>query len=375
VRADVVVVGGGPVGLLLGCRLEQLGVECAVLESRRRGCGSRAIGIHPPSLEILEGLGLVNAFLDEGVRIERAHAFSSHRWLGSVDLRRAHARYGFALSLPQERTEAILAARLGARLHRGVHVVDVELAPGGVDVVTEGERWRGRWAVGCDGRHGVVAAAMGATMTGSSAAMCCLMGDFADDTALGTDAAIFLGDDGLVESFPLPNGQRRWVAEVPGGRAVAECRALAALVRRRTGERLRPDTVSMLSAFGIEQLMATHVVARGRVLAGDAAHVVSPFGGQGMNVGWRDAWDLGGCLARISSGAVAEEHELSGYERRARLAARRAIRRAAFNARVGRRSRHPRLRNAAALAMLRCVPEAWLARFFTMGSLLGRRAA
>ncbi|HZO15123.1 MAG TPA: FAD-dependent monooxygenase, partial [Polyangiaceae bacterium] len=233
---EVVVVGGGPVGLLLGTRLTRLGIDCLVLEAAERATGSRAIGIHPPSLAMLEALGVLEGFLREGVRIERAHAFTTRHKLGAVDLRRAGDRFGFVLSLPQERTEALLERALGARLLRGEKVCDLRPhASSGIDVVAEsGRAFTARWVIGCDGGRSLVAASMGATLSGMRSRRTYAMGDFDDHSRFGTDAAIFLADEGLVESFPLPHGRRRWVIEVLGRCAAPRADEIAETVQRRS---------------------------------------------------------------------------------------------------------------------------------------------
>lgn len=374
---DVAVVGGGPVGLFLGCRLAQLGVSFVVLEAAAAPHrGSRAIGILPPSLERLAELGVIGAFVPRGVRIRRAHAFSSRHHLGSVDLGRLATPYPYALSLPQEVTEVLLEAHLdrlcAGALRRGAAVTAISPRAGGVSLSSAGDRLEARWVVACDGHASTVRDALNVRFEGRVRPERFLMGDFADDTELGADAALFLADAGLVESFPLPERRRRWVMELPLEDVPLDVHTLRRGVAARTGHEVRPATVSMLSTFGVEERCADRWVRDRCILAGDAAHVVSPFGGQGMNLGWLDVWDVAESLAAIVEGRGAPERELSAYQRRRRRAARSAIRRGAFNGSIGRRTRHPRLRNAAATALLRLVPQPALARLFTMGAVFPR---
>ena len=127
-----------------------------------------------------------------------------------------------------------------------------------------------------------------------------LMGDFADSTAFGPDAALFLEAAGIVESFPLPGRVRRWVARMPGSRrGRANCpRPWPRIVQERTGVAVDAGTNSMLSSFGVRPRLAKRMVHGRTALIGDAAHEISPIGGQGMNLGWLDAAELVPLLLR-----------------------------------------------------------------------------
>lgn len=373
-RTDIAIVGGGPVGLFLACRLAQLGLEVMVLE-REAGIRrhSRSIGIHPPALERLEHLGVVDEILQRGVCIRRGLAFGRRGCLGKLEFSNCPPPYTFIMTLPQDQTEAILAARLcqlhPTALHREAEFKAFQACAEGVTVSYRQwgrlRRLEARFLVGCDGRHSRVRDLAGIAFQGGSYPDTYLMGDFADSTALGPDAAIYLTSEGLVESFPLPNHSRRWVAKT-GGPAEATAETLAALLWKRLGCHLPLETNTMLSAFGVERYLASSLV-KGRVmLAGDAAHVVSPIGGQGMNLGWLDAWLLAGMLAAIIKGQPPEL--LHAYQQR-RRAAKRAIRRAEFNMRMGRKTALAPLRDVGLSLLLHSPAKRMLAHSFTMRGL------
>ncbi len=380
--ADVLIVGGGPVGLLLGCELEARGLRCRIFEQRPEpSTHSRAIGIHPPSLEILARLGLADDFVREGIRVTEAEARTRHRSLGKVDLSRRAGPFPFVLVLPQPKTEALLRESLHRRapdaLRVGATVVGVEGGehPCVFTRTTEGrsEAHHARFIVGADGRNSIVRRSLSIPCTSETLGPSYVMADFNDETPLGTRAVIYLADEGLVESFPLPEGKRRWVVEAPAPRREADSTEIARWVAERTGVRLRPETALLPSAFGAEQRLAARFKTTGCALVGDAAHVVSPFGAQGMNLGWQGAFLLAEALQLVFQQRADIDSTLAVYERRQRRAARRAQRRADWNGRLGRRSALPAIRNLAARLMLTATSQRTLAHFFTMSFLESER--
>lgn len=365
-NGDAIVVGGGAVGLFLGCRLAQLGLECRVLERRHAPPPhSRAIGIHPPALERLAELGLAEAFLREGVRIARGHAFAGTRRLGTLEFTACPPPYPFVLTLPQPRTEALLAQRLDqlapGALRCGAEVTGFGADAQGVSVtLADGDTLRARYLVAADGKESGVRHRLGIPFRGGQYPDTYLMGDFADTTTLGSDAGLYLTRAGLIESFPLPGGVRRWVVKTPRFVENPEATLLGQLVQERLGVQLPLETNTMLSAFGVQRFLADRFV-QGRVaLVGDAAHVLSPIGGQGMNLGWLGAW-------RLAESLVAE-NGLDGYASH-RRAAKQAIRRAEFNTVMGRATPLAPLRDALAWSILHTPLRRTFARVFTMRGL------
>lgn len=374
---DVAVVGAGPVGLFLGLALAREGLDVGVFERRpeRRG-GSRSIGVHPPSLELLDELGLADRFVARGVRVERGHAFDERGPCGVIEFARCPGRHRYVLAIPQEETEDILRGALEERapgaLRTGAFVgVDERRGEVALRVRTpDGERveHRARVLVGCDGKHSAVRTALGIAYDGAPYPGCYTMGDFPDGTTFGADAAVYLGRDGLVESFPLPGGSRRWVARCPDDRD-PDLGALVARVEGRTGHRLDPSTAVRPSAFRAERYLAREL-ARGRIaLAGDAAHVVSPIGGQGMNLGWLGARSLAATIATSlrKEGDPTRALAADGA-RRARLA-RATARRAELNMWLGRPVADAAPRDRLVRGLLRPPVSDLVARVFTMRGL------
>ncbi|WP_125609821.1 FAD-dependent oxidoreductase [Specibacter cremeus] len=338
---DVVIVGGGPVGLCLAALLLRERHSVRVLERRGApGTDSRAIGIHPPALHVLRDAGVHDALLREGVRVPGGVARSRGGVVGSVSFAASTPANPFVLTIPQARTEALLARRVDAldprALVRGAVVVGLD--DGGQVTVSAGGRgmtYRARLVVGADGARSTVRAVAGIRVRGRDYPDSYLMGDFADTGDDGVLAVLYLEAGGIVESFPLPGGMRRWVAHTDTTLHGATAAQLATLIRRRTGVSLEPETNTMLSPFTTRVRRAERMVSGRIILIGDAAHEISPIGGLGMNLGWLDAAALapviGAALAGHDPGPL-----LAAFDRTRRRAAGRAVRQSALNMALGR---------------------------------------
>jgi len=374
----VAIVGGGPVGLFLAIALFKKEVGCIVLEKRTEQIThSRSLGIHPVSLERMEKIGLADHFLEAGIKIRRGIAHTGRVKIGSITFDSCPGPYPFVLSLPQYKTEALLENRLrqldAGCLLRGAEVNGIDPGNDGVVVsyTRDGKQQNinCKLLVGCDGKNSFVRENAGIAFEGESYPDTYIMGDYSDNTVFGSDAAVFLTKEGLIESFPIESDRRRWVVKTDEFIGEVTRVELEKRVARRIGHDIGEEENFMLSSFGVQKYIA-EPMAKGRVfLAGDAAHIVSPIGGQGMNLGWLDAWDLVTVLREALEGTSDISSLAAGYSRRRTGAASQAIKRAELNMALGRKRRIPILKNTLVWLMLNTPLKRLMAQMFTMRGL------
>lgn len=373
----VIIVGGGPVGLFLGCCLHHADVPFVIFEKRKeRISHSRSLGIHPVSLELFESIGVIDQFLDAGIKIRRGLAYSDSRQIGAVSFEHCPKPYNYILSLPQHKTEELLEKHLiklnSDVLLKGAEVTAIRQQKDRVNLELSHSgqlyNFTCRCLIGCDGKESVVRKQAGIPFNGSSYPDTYIMGDFSDNTNFGNDAAVFLSNEGLIESFPLTGNKRRWVVKTDSYYESVERQDIEILVTSRIGHDLGEEENFMLSSFGVQKLMAKPMAENRIALAGDAAHVVSPIGGQGMNLGWLDAQDLANTLKRSlnNDDEISLQQELEEYGSRTNRITKKVIKRAELNMKLGRKVMIPQLRNALVWLMLKTPLQRLMAKIFTM---------
>lgn len=343
VEYDAAIVGAGPVGLLLAALLGRKGLRVLVLEQRAGPpAHSRAIGITPPSLEILARLGLEEAFVRRGVRIQDCHVHGDSGRLGCASFRDLPGRHPFILSLPQRQTlellEGAVAALPAVTLRRGLEVTGLAQEKDAVTLTAGDFTARARWVIGCDGHRSRVRELLRMRTRGGDYGCHFLMGDFADRSCLQDEAHLWFTAEGAVESFPLPGGMRRWIVQTDAPVPETARGTLRALVQSRAGIGLADADQLNQSAFSPRWMQAERYHDGRVILCGDAAHVMSPIGGQGMNTGWADAEFLALALESIEHRRQAAQPWLEAYERCRRRASRAATARAAQGMWLGTRT-------------------------------------
>ncbi len=311
------IIGAGPVGLLLACRLASTGWNIDLFE-KRRGLPtlSMAIGITPPSLHFLHRLGLHDAFERAGIPIRRCHVLENRRPIGTLGFENAGDHI---LSLPQADTLRILrqhAATLpGITFHEGLEHDPASPIPDG------------SWRIACDGARSPHREHLRIPFRLRPYPQRFLMADFNDIEAAGPDARLFFSPRGSVESFPLPHGLRRWVVQLLPG-TPETIPHLIDRVRDAANVNLHHVPHGTPSLFQPRFALADTYLHGRTLLCGDAAHLLSPIGGQGMNTGFADAWSLANALER-------GPHALPAWQRQRQRAFRAAARRAALGMHIG----------------------------------------
>ena len=333
---DVLIVGAGPAGMALSITLAQSGIRPVVVErAATQQTTSRAAVIHSHTLEVLEHLGVADRMLIEGKRLGKFAFRDRDRLLGMIRFDDLPSKHRCLLMLPQDRTEAIMLDRLtelGVEIVRGVTFAGMKDEGGRVAAVLDTASGRrtlsARFLVGADGMHSAVRAACSIPFDGAQYEESFVLADVTFDTSTHRDeVSLFFSPDGLVVVAPLQDERYRIVATVDESPEKPDARFMQALLDARgpTSPGLgRIREVVWSSRFRLHHRLARHY-RRGRVfILGDAAHVHSPAGGQGMNTGLVDAFTLGRLLAEVLLGR-ADEASLARYERLRRPAAARVL--------------------------------------------------
>ena len=310
----VVIAGGGPTGLMLAGELALAGVDVAIVERRptQELAGARAGGLHSRTIELLDQRGIADRFLSQG-QVAQVGGFA----MIPLDISDFPTRHNYGLGLWQNHIERILAGWVGelpVAIYRGREVTGFAQDDTGVDVeLSDGQSFRARYLVGCDGGRSLIRKAAGIEFAGWDPSTSCLIADveMGEEPELGIrrdergthafgrlDYEIRDGEVVYADGGPL----RVLVTEQPVGQtAQPTLRDLSEALIAVYGTDYAMHDATWISRFTDVTRQAVSYRDRRVLLAGDAAHVHSPVGGQGLNTGVQDAVNLGWKLAQVVS--------------------------------------------------------------------------
>ncbi|MEU0677538.1 FAD-dependent oxidoreductase [Streptomyces sp. NPDC006172] len=326
---EVLVVGAGPVGLTAAHELARRGVRVRLVDAAPGPSRtSRAVAVHPRTLETFDQMGTVDGILRHGRRNQAFTMYATGRRLVRLeaDYTSMPTRHPYSVVIEQTRTEAVLraaVARFGLDVEWGVRLTGFEQDADGVRVRlrhadgTE-EQSTVPWLVGCDGGHSTVRKTLGLPLLGESRDTW-MLADARVRTELPPDSIYWVHTGGqalMMVPYAQP-GRWRLLDTVPGTRdAAGAADRFAAKLSRGLGTEVRVEEPDWTSVFTFQQRMVPRM-HEGRVfVAGDAAHVHSPASGQGMNTGVQEAYNLAWKLAAVQQGhAKPELLETYGQER------------------------------------------------------------
>ena len=396
-RAEVVVIGAGPSGLFAAAELARHGVPARVVEREpvphRQ---ARATALQPGTLEILARAGVVDEVLAASVHLGCARVFDAElRGVGELAFAGVGCPWEFQCSLPQWRTEQILAERfgeLGGVVERGVAAASLEERDDGVLVRLEGADGtvvgvEAGWVIGAGGAHSVTRASMAEALEGFTYPGRALAADVRVRCDLPRDGSNLVATrGGYVLLAPLP--YERWitfVGDLDDGEAerVASAtprEAVAAAIVRRVAADIAVEDVGWAAPFRMQHRVVSRLAQGRRFLLGDAGHLSSPFGGEGLNSGLHDAHDLAWKLGLWLGGRgrrallesfeperlAADDHVLDVSKRVDGL-----VRAAVESARTGVRRSPATPAQLAALARSRCMLDVTYAGSPLVGEHLG----
>ena len=307
---DVLVVGAGPSGLTLAASLIKRGVATTVVDRQAAGANtSRAAVVNARSLEVLEGLDVARRLVKEGIEAPRFSIRDGARTLIPIDFGSLPTEYPYSLMVPQSTTERVLLDRLvelGGSVVRPKVLTTIDQDAEGVTATfDDGGVIRARYVVGADGLHSTVREQAGIGFEGGAYEESFILADVRLSGDVPADEVIlYWATAGLTVVAPLPGDIYRIVAPVADAPETPSAAYVQDILDTRGAGKGHITVTEVIwgSRFRIHHRVADSFRAGRLLLAGDAAHVHSPAGGQGMNLGLQDAVALSDALAAVLAG-------------------------------------------------------------------------
>ena len=324
IKTDVIIVGAGPTGLSLACQLTRYGVDFVVLEKNEGVTPySKALGVHARTLEIYEQLGLAQQAVQNGTIAGKVRLLEKGEVVGEVDLSNIGeglSPFPYMLVLEQSQNERLLYEYLQSHARDVLWQTELKTFSQNKSGVTANvsdqtgttQVIEGKYLVGCDGPKSPVRHALGLSFAGSTFERLFYVADVRIDWKFSHDALHgCLAKNSVVAFFPMP-GEKRWriVGSFPEGSNKPEGEILYEEIEARIKQEAELDLdITRVDWFSTYKVHTRHVerFSAGRCfLAGDSAHIHTPAGGQGMNTGIQDAYNLAWKIALSLNGSAAE---------------------------------------------------------------------
>jgi 2-polyprenyl-6-methoxyphenol hydroxylase-like FAD-dependent oxidoreductase len=313
-NVPILIIGAGPVGMTVACELARYGVPVRIIDkAANRTDKSKALVIWSRTLELLDRGGGSTPFVDAGFKADAVNIIAGNKVIGRVSMESTQSPYPYGLMLPQYETERLLEerlAKLGISVERQVELTSFKSNVDGVEAVLrhsdgQEEAVSTGWLLGCDGAHSAVRHGLGATFTGETLNSDWMLADvhmtgypFPD-----SEVSVYWHHDGAFVIFPISPGRYRVIADLPP--VVGEhpptptLEQVQTVIDRRGPSGLKAFDPIWLAGFRINGRKVSDYRWGRAFLLGDAAHVHSPAGGQGMNTGMQDAFNLAWKLALV----------------------------------------------------------------------------
>jgi 2-polyprenyl-6-methoxyphenol hydroxylase-like FAD-dependent oxidoreductase len=299
---DVLIVGAGPVGLFLANECARRGLRWRLIEAQsQQSIHSKALAIFPRTLEIFDMAGVVTPFIEAANRVTSVALMVPERLLAHIPFTPEESPFPFIAMVPQNVTEKLLADELrhkGGSIEYDTAFVSANQQGGAVSVTVAKEgksvQFRASFVVGCDGAHSSVRKALGLPFLGGEYEDTFMLADIETNDILPADQLQLCPSEfGPLAIFPMSADRRRIVATIerPEGDAPS-LELVQKILRQRAPRGLETHKVYWSSYFRIHHRNVAQMRVGRIFLAGDAAHIHSPFGGQGMNTGLQDVWNL-----------------------------------------------------------------------------------
>jgi 2-polyprenyl-6-methoxyphenol hydroxylase-like FAD-dependent oxidoreductase len=332
-KIDVLIAGAGPVGLTMAVELARYGLSVRLIDKNTgRTDKSKALVLWARTLELTERMGTdcTRRFIEAGLQVEGANILSGRAEIARVEMTHIESPYKFVLMIPQSDTERLLEEHLetfGLKAERQVELKQSQSNADGVSCTllhSDGreETTEASWLIGCDGAHSTVRRQLGLEFHGSTLLSDWILADLHLSGVQGAPAInIFWHAQGVLALFPLHETRYRVIADIgessgaigEGNRPAPTLEEVQRILDLRGPGGIRASDPVWLSSFSINERKVSDYRSGRIFLAGDAAHIHSPAGGQGMNTGMQDACNLAWKLALVARDICAPEPLLSSY--------------------------------------------------------------